>query len=179
MKYSSTASVQTESSQTNVQGHEEELSTDSEEFDIDHSKEPSDNGVPCLWDLHLHNNKYLKSNAYRRPRIEFGSLHPENSTHYQRVNEWCKQVVPVPLGPAIPRRDCDETKQHHARLMLLLFKPWTIVSDLWPMDLSWAESYTGFVSSAHPCVLRLIDNMQILHECQDSRDDHFAQRNRE
>ena len=37
--------------------------------------------------------------------------------------------------------------------------------------------YANFIADCHPCILKLIDNMQVLHECQDSRDDHFTKRN--
>ena len=140
---------------------------------------PSDHGIRVLWDLHLVDNKYLKSTKYHRPRIEFSMLHPENETHYQRVREWSKRMVPVPVGRSIPRRDREETKERHARLMLSLFKPWIAISDLRQISVSWLDAYHLFLASAPSRIIKLIDNMQVLHECRDSRDDHFAERNRQ
>lgn len=140
--------------------------------------EPSDNGIEFLWDLHLHENTYLKSTSYRRPRINFGPTHPEHTTHYQKVRHHSSRLVPVPLGASLPRCDTDKTKEKHARLMLIFFKPWVVVSELKNSRQSWEDAYKEFVQSAKPRIRKLIDNMQLLHECRDSRDDHFAERNR-
>ena len=94
--------------------------------------EPVDNNIPCLWDLHLHFNKHLKSTKKSRPRVEFTPSHSECNTHYQCIRLHCRRLVPVPVGPSIPRRDREETKERHARLMLILLKPWTTVEDLLP-----------------------------------------------
>ncbi|KAJ7843876.1 hypothetical protein B0H14DRAFT_2251405, partial [Mycena olivaceomarginata] len=75
--------------------------------------------------------------------------------------------VPVPIGPAMPRRDL---KQKHGRLMLILFKPWRHASDLRLSGQSWQEAYLAFREVCSPFVLEAIDNIQILHECKDSRD---------
>lgn len=143
----------------------------------DDENEPDDRGLQCLWDLHLHQNKLLKSTTYQRPRVEFASAHPDSTMHYQRVRQRSKRMVPVPLGPSIPRCDCDVTKERHARLMLVFFKPWSVIPDLKPMAMSWLDAYSDFTQSCHPRLLKLIDNMQLLHECRDSRDDHFSKRN--
>ncbi len=41
---------------------------------------------------------------------------------------------------------------------------------------SWEEAFKQFADAAAPSVLKVLDNMQILHECRDSRDDHYAAR---
>ncbi|KAF8996886.1 hypothetical protein BDQ17DRAFT_1249157, partial [Cyathus striatus] len=79
--------------------------------------------------------------------------------------------VPVPCGPGIPRRDREQSKIRHARLMLILFKPWRNVEDLRNTNMSWLDSYESFYSTCSQQVWHCIDNMQILHECKDSRDD--------
>lgn len=58
--------------------------------------------------------------------------------------------------------------------MLILFKPWYNVSDLCPAEHTWSEAFTAFSDICDPSLKRVIDNMQILHECKDSCDDHFA-----
>ncbi|KAJ6522573.1 hypothetical protein B0H19DRAFT_870244, partial [Mycena capillaripes] len=73
-------------------------------------------------------------------------------------------------GPAMPRRDVEELKEKHARLMLILFKPWRHASDLRTNGQSWQDSYLTFRNDCSSFVLKAIDNIQILHECKDSRD---------
>ncbi|KAJ7572176.1 hypothetical protein C8J56DRAFT_757775, partial [Mycena floridula] len=74
-------------------------------------------------------------------------------------------------GPPIPRRDSEIHVEKHARLMLILFKPWAHPSDLRNDNESWSETYQTFLTNADARVKRLIDNMQVLHECRDARDD--------
>ncbi|KAJ7094150.1 hypothetical protein C8R44DRAFT_645687, partial [Mycena epipterygia] len=87
-----------------------------------------------------------------------------------KVNPYKKRKVPVPIGPAIPRRDRPSSVEKHARLMLILFKPWRHAEDLRHQNQSWSEAHTQFVSTCSEDILECIDNMQILHECKDSRD---------
>ncbi|THU91932.1 hypothetical protein K435DRAFT_673072, partial [Dendrothele bispora CBS 962.96] len=83
-----------------------------------------------------------------------------------------RRFVPLVLGPGIPRRDRETSVARHARLMLILFKPWVTVSDLKSDEQSWEEAYQDFLeSSCSPRIRQIIDNMQLLHECRDSRDD--------
>ncbi|KAJ6535162.1 hypothetical protein B0H19DRAFT_885858, partial [Mycena capillaripes] len=55
-------------------------------------------------------------------------------------------------------------------LMLILFKPWRHFSDLPLPGQSWEEAYADFRNHCSTFVLAAIDNIQILHECKDSRD---------
>ncbi|KAJ7433598.1 hypothetical protein B0H11DRAFT_1643458, partial [Mycena galericulata] len=74
-------------------------------------------------------------------------------------------------GPRIPRRDVASSAAKHARLMLILFKPWRHADDLRQPGQSWQDAYAQFLRDNCPQeVLECIDNMQILHECRDSRD---------
>ncbi|KAJ7779475.1 hypothetical protein DFH07DRAFT_721265, partial [Mycena maculata] len=84
--------------------------------------------------------------------------------------------VPVPVGPALPRRDHDDSMHRHARLMLILFKPWRHASDLLSGAQSWLDAYEDFLKDCPAETLAVIDNMQLLHECKDSRDAHYARR---
>ncbi|KAJ7131265.1 hypothetical protein C8R44DRAFT_613105, partial [Mycena epipterygia] len=74
------------------------------------------------------------------------------------------------MGPGLPRRDREELKHKHARLMLILFKPWRHCTDLLSEDETWLEAYNEFLATCSPEVIVVIDNMQLLHECKDSRD---------
>ena len=132
-----------------------------------------------LWDLHFHPNPLLTDNEYRRPRVDYSHSHSEQSTHCQKIRTRHARHVPVPIGPALPRRDRDELKEKHARLMLIFFKPWSSVKDLREAHTSWSDAYSSFVSSCDARICRIIENMQVLHECRDARDDHFAKRSKQ
>ncbi|KAJ3880112.1 hypothetical protein F5051DRAFT_298607, partial [Lentinula edodes] len=74
-------------------------------------------------------------------------------------------------GPPIPRRDRPLVWLRYCRLMLILFKPWRTVEDLCLSNETWDEAFTSFLAICNPLTKSIIDNMQILHECKDSRDD--------
>ncbi|KAJ6477272.1 hypothetical protein DFH09DRAFT_836450, partial [Mycena vulgaris] len=67
--------------------------------------------------------------------------------------------VPVVIGPAMPRRDVKELKHKHARLMLILFKPWRHASDLYVAGESWEDAYLNFRSEASSVALEAINNI--------------------
>jgi len=60
--------------------------------------------------------------------------------------------------------------------MLICFKPWQSVADLKQKNKSWVEAFEIFHRTSSPTITHILDNMQILHECKDSRDDHFPNR---
>ncbi|KAJ7830542.1 hypothetical protein B0H14DRAFT_2291785, partial [Mycena olivaceomarginata] len=74
-------------------------------------------------------------------------------------------------GPGIPRRDKAETYARYCRLMLIFFKPWRHANDLRKPGQSWEEAFNLFVCNSSESVRFKMENMQILHECRDSRDD--------
>jgi hypothetical protein len=103
--------------------------------------------------------------------------HEEGGRKHLRIRE--QAVVPVPIGPALPRRDQPEGQARYCRLMLILFRPWRNLTDLREVGESWEPVFSGFslaMSGGHRGV---VENMQILHECWDSRDDHMQTRRRE
>src|SRR6202034_4399427 len=59
---------------------------------------------------------------------------------------------------------------------LLLFKPWGQGTRLRDEGESWASAFDRFLLACPERFKSIIDNMQILHECKDSRDDHFLNR---
>ncbi|KAJ7443999.1 hypothetical protein FB451DRAFT_939666, partial [Mycena latifolia] len=64
-----------------------------------------------------------------------------------------------------------------ARLMLILFKPWRHADDLRHANQTWPEAYAQFRREECSAeALDCINNMQLLHECKDSRDAHYANR---
>ncbi|KAJ6447539.1 hypothetical protein C8R45DRAFT_753955, partial [Mycena sanguinolenta] len=98
------------------------------------------------------------------------ALHIESATHFLKVCQPGSRKVPVPIGPAFPRRDIDDLKDKHARLMLILFKPWRHAADLRSAGQTWREAYTEFCSVSPAAVIEPIGNIQLLHECKSSRD---------
>ncbi|KAG1851021.1 uncharacterized protein F5147DRAFT_555006, partial [Suillus discolor] len=74
-------------------------------------------------------------------------------------------------GPRMPRRDQEYIYPKYCRLMLILFKPWRSVSDLKQTTQSWIESFETFRRTCDEKIIAILNNMQILHECKDSRDD--------
>ncbi|KAJ7110811.1 hypothetical protein C8R43DRAFT_826286, partial [Mycena crocata] len=61
-------------------------------------------------------------------------------------------------------------REKHARIMLILFKPWRHANDLRHANQTWSQAYEQFLLTCPEYVTSCIDNMQILHECKDSRD---------
>ncbi|KAF6748784.1 hypothetical protein DFP72DRAFT_819845, partial [Ephemerocybe angulata] len=112
-----------------------------------------------------------------RPTYALKPSHPQSHTHVLRIVHPQQRWVPVPAGPTIPRRDRDEDLRTHSQLMLIFFKPWYTVNDLLVSHSSWELAFQEWcTTTASPDSLRRIRNMQLLHECRDSRDDHNAQR---
>ncbi|KAJ6525415.1 hypothetical protein B0H19DRAFT_851731, partial [Mycena capillaripes] len=96
--------------------------------------------------------------------------HIEEATHILRVCSENARKIPVPIGPAMPRRDVEELKHKHARLMLILFKPWRHAHDLRAIGESWEDAYLRFQETCPLEILDSIANIHILHECKVSRD---------
>ncbi|KAJ7459327.1 hypothetical protein FB451DRAFT_1046217, partial [Mycena latifolia] len=118
----------------------------------------------------------LEYEGSERPRVLFHDDHLESDTHLLKVKAYSDRKVPVPIGSALPRRDLPQFVERHARLMLILFKPWRHAEDLRHLNQKWSEAYAHFLTICSPEVVERIDNMQILHECKDSRDAHFSNR---
>ena len=109
-------------------------------------------------------------------------LHPEHPNYGKKIQRirtqhW-KYFVPVLIGPALPRRDQPELYPKYARLMLILFKPWRIETDLRGDARDWPEAFSTFMESCTSETHRVLDNMQILHECKDSSKSLRKQRNK-
>lgn len=60
--------------------------------------------------------------------------------------------------------------------MLILFKPWRVINDLKKPTQTWEEAYSEHLPKFSPQHRAVIENIQKLHECKDSRDEHYAQR---
>jgi hypothetical protein len=116
----------------------------------------------------------LQWSGRARSKVQLNIDHLEHSTHVPRVLAPVHRKVPVQIGPALPRCDREEVKHKHARLVLTLFKPWRHVRDLVADGETWFDAYEAFLRTCSDEIWRLISNMQILHECKDIRDSHYA-----
>jgi hypothetical protein len=111
----------------------------------------------------------LQWSGRTRLKVQLNVDHLEHSTHVPRVLAPGHRKFPVPIGLALPRRDREEVKHKHARLVLTLFKPWRHVRDLVADSETWFDAYEAFLRTCSDKIWRLINNMQILHECKDIR----------
>ena len=106
--------------------------------------------------------------------FQFLPDHPKCSMHCFKLR--AVPITPVLLGRGVPRRDKENTKDAHAAAMLMLFKPWSSdqASLLKLSGLSWSDAYEEFLLTASPAVIKIIDNMQAVHECKDAAHDYAA-----
>ena len=112
--------------------------------------------------------------------IDFRNDHCEYITHELTIHCPTDRFVPIPIGPSLPRRDVATDVERYCRLMLCFFKPWRRGADLKSGFDSWEHAFAAWKASSEYTkdVEELLSNMQLLHECKDSRDDHFKNRNR-
>lgn len=106
----------------------------------------------------------------------FSEFHDEHRTHCIRIVPDSRKSIPVPIGPSIPRRDRPDVRERYCRLMVILFEPWKDPRSLRKYGESWEAAFVRLRVSWSPSVHRMLENMQLLHECRDSRNDHFANR---
>lgn len=120
----------------------------------------------------------ISSPSVARPVSHFLADHDEHLRSYAILCHPLEAYIPVPVGPALPRRDRPELREKYCRAMLILFKPWRHPKDLLGDCSSWEDAFQQFVASDQCTrrVLELLDNMQVFHECRDSRDDHYRNR---
>ncbi|KAF9053995.1 hypothetical protein BDP27DRAFT_1242482, partial [Rhodocollybia butyracea] len=107
-----------------------------------------------------------------RPAFNLDNEHPEAHTHVLKLERPSSRKVPVLIGPAVPRQDRPAVWTRYCRLMLILFKPWKNLADLLMPHSTWSSAFEQFQASCDERILGYMRNMQILHECRDSRDNH-------
>jgi len=153
-----------------TKNHEETKTTDPEEGDDNSSTDSDDDSDDDIVE---------KPTRGRKKIVRYGFLagHKECDRKFVRLRKY--DVVPVPIGPGIPRRDSPEVYARYCRLMLILFKAWRQPSDLRTAGESWEGTYNDFEQTIERRHGQIINNMQILHECRDSRDDHMQTRPRQ
>lgn len=123
------------------------------------------------------NENMSKPSGRAKEKYRFMSGHKEYNRKQVRLHN--RHVVPVPIGPSMPRRDQTDAYPRYCRLMLILFKPWRTLLDLRDGSQSWESMFQPFVLTLNNECRGIIDNMQVLHECRDSRNDHMQTRVRD
>ena len=111
-----------------------------------------------------------------RPPVErecFQTGHPQASSHMNMKRT--SPVVPVLLGPPIPRQDREETQERYCRSILTLFVPWRSVFDICDLNQTWKQAFESRQTNIMPELRNFIDNIQLLHECKKDRDEHLQQ----
>ena len=112
----------------------------------------------------------------RVQRYQLLPEHKESGRKHIRLRK--RNAIPVPIGPAMPRRDHAEAHARYCRLMLILFKPWRMLSELRESADSWESTFEIFRQSMDIDHQHVLNNMQVMHECRDSRNDHMQTRMR-
>ncbi|KIO26438.1 hypothetical protein M407DRAFT_74482, partial [Tulasnella calospora MUT 4182] len=99
-----------------------------------------------------------------KPRNAFHPDHPQHETHLVRLRS---PLVPVLLGPTISRDGTPEERESWCRAMLILFKPWRSRADLKTVGQSWKDAFEHFDFPED--AVRVMRNINVLHECKDAR----------
>jgi hypothetical protein len=89
--------------------------------------------------------------------------------------KYSEQHVPILYGPQIPRRDRDDTRERYSRALLTLFLPWRTVTDLCDVNQTWEEAFKSRQNHISNHSWKIIENIQLLHECKKDRDEHLLQ----
>ncbi|KAJ7245932.1 hypothetical protein B0H12DRAFT_1021586, partial [Mycena haematopus] len=75
------------------------------------------------------------------------------------------------MGYRIPRDNAESDKPKYCVIILTLFQPWSTVklSPLKPLDLSWSDAFETLRQSMPPEHVRVMRNMQLLHQTRDAK----------
>ncbi|CAF3352076.1 unnamed protein product [Rotaria sp. Silwood2] len=83
--------------------------------------------------------------------------------------------VPVLYGPQIPWQDRDDTREQYSRALLTLFVPWCTVTDLCDANQTWEYALKSRQNLISNHSWKIIENIELLHECKKDRDEHLLQ----
>ncbi|EDR06420.1 uncharacterized protein LACBIDRAFT_300051 [Laccaria bicolor S238N-H82] len=76
--------------------------------------------------------------------------------------------MPKFIGRWFPRSDKTDEQDFYTASMLLLLKPWCLISaNLLGTHITWADSFSHFMLSASPQTKNILTNIQYFHECSD------------
>lgn len=106
-------------------------------------------------------------------RYAFMDEHPQAKSH--GIMKRTKPVVPVLVGSQIPRQDREETRERYSRAIATLFISWRSVKDLCDMNQKWGDALSARQQNISAQSQKIIENIQLLHECKTDRDAHLQQ----
>lgn len=106
-------------------------------------------------------------------RFPFQSQHPQAKTYV--LMKYSEPHVPILYGPQIPRQDRDDTRERYCRALLTLFVPWRTVTDLCDLNQIWEDAFKSRQEYISIHSWKIIENIQLLHECRKDRDEHLLQ----
>ncbi|CAF1498169.1 unnamed protein product [Adineta ricciae] len=117
-----------------------------------------------------------ESSKRGRPPSErelFQDSHPQAASHINIKRT--KPVIPVLIGPPIPRKDREDTRERYCRSILTLFHPWRTYRDVCDVDQSWEEAFNIRQTKILSSSWKIVNNIQLLQECKSDRDEHLQQ----
>ncbi|CAF3769591.1 unnamed protein product [Rotaria sordida] len=103
----------------------------------------------------------------------FQPNHPQYFSHL--IIRRSFNVVPVLIGPAIPRRDREDTAERYARAILTLFYPWRSPLNVCELDQTWRDALKVREATFTARSNKVINNIQVLHDCKRDRDSDLIQ----
>ena len=121
-------------------------------------------------------SRETEGNRRGRPpneRFPFQAQHPQGKTYV--LVKYSESHVPILYGPQIPRRDREETRERYCRALLTLFVPWRAVTDLCDINQTWDDAFQSRQEQISNHSWKIIENIQLLHECKKDRDEHLLQ----
>lgn len=119
-------------------------------------------------------SKKRKAMTLSTPVKYLNDSHPSFHTHVSYLRSQSR-LLPVPVGPPIPRKDrSPEEYERCCRTLLILFKPWRTELDLRHRGEAWSTAYARTTFPPH--IQFVIQNIHLEHECKDARDSYAQQR---
>ncbi|KAJ7171223.1 hypothetical protein C8R46DRAFT_849940, partial [Mycena filopes] len=103
----------------------------------------------------------------------FLEAHPQFDTHHVHCDfRRLRNIIPNFMGGALPRSDRGD-REYYCMTMLTLFKPWRSPADLKDEISTWDQSFIEHKFTDREN--ELVRNFNLRYECNDARDDHYAQ----
>jgi len=128
--------------------------------------------IPVYWKNYV--REVLK---YWRSEKNLEEILPEKehllyNTHQVQFDDRRNNIVPNFVGESLPK--CDrEDREYYCATILILFKPWRSGKNLKNQNYSWDKSFNLYEFNDQQ--KQYMKNFNIRYECNDARDDYFAQ----
>jgi hypothetical protein len=104
-------------------------------------------------------------------RIRYKDTHPCATTQIRVLRTADHNWLPNIIGGWLPREDEADDHNFYCASILMLFKPWCVLSmDLKAVDQSWESALDEFIGETTDRIRYIVKNTQYLHECERSSD---------